>query len=258
MGVDLAARNIVVYWYSSQPITTTQVCFAIQFFAWKKSFFPEIQIIHSNRDSIFSNAEYFHFLESLQIKRVSGSAKGHQNQVVERVNRTIKLKLRQALFPSWKTNGKRAKPFTEIKYHFEEFSALVNKNCEDLNQTTHRNLHGLLPNQIEEPLFLQHQGKRPKDVELIPVNDNCSQAALIPEYKEQIAQRHKKDWERFFIEWRMEQNKNHNEVIDTLIEGRKQAELRAQGALKRYQNLYHQHLKNQKQLEFLHQQTLQS
>ena len=194
----------------------------------------------------------------MQIKRVTDSAKGHQNQVVERFNRTIKLKLRQALFLSWKTNGKRAKPLTEIKYNFEEFSALVNKNCEDLNQTTHRNLHGFSPNQIEEALFLQHQGKRPKNVELISVNENSSQAALIREYKEQIAQRHKKDWERFFIEWRMEQNKNHNGVIDTLIEGRKQAELRAQGALKRYQNLYHQHLKNQKQLEFLHQQTLQS
>ena len=111
---------------------------------------------------------------------------------------------------------------------------------------------------MEEALFLQHKGDHPKKLKLITANDDSPQAFSIRQYKQEIAEKYQGDWERFFIEWRTEQNKNHSQVIEQLKENEKIANLKAQEVLEQYENFYHQHLKIQNQVEVLHQQALQN
>ena len=258
LGVDLAARNVLLYFYSNQPITSTQVCYTINEFARKKGFLPQINVIHSDRGSIFSNTEYYECIQSLGIKTSRGSAKAYQNQVVERLNRTIKDRLRLLLDPSWKKKREKVDPLKEIKYSFQEFSSLVNKGIEQYNQKPHKALSGLSPNQMEEALFLQHKGNHPKDLQLITANDDSAQAVFIRQYKQEVAEKYKGKWERFFIEWRFKQEEFQGKVVEQVKENEKIARLRAQELLDQYENLYHQHLKTQKQVELLHQQALQN
>lgn len=118
---------------------------------------------------------------------------------------------------------------------------------------------------MEETLFLQHKGNHPKDLKLVTANNDSPQAVSIRQYKQEVAERYKGDWERFFTEWRFNQEEFQGEVIEQLKQNEKKANLRAQEAnlkaqevLEQYENLYHQHLKNQNQVEVFHQQALQN
>ena len=58
LAIDVAARNIVGHCFNNQNITTSQVCETIQQIARQRSFLPQIEIIHSDRGSIFTNQKY--------------------------------------------------------------------------------------------------------------------------------------------------------------------------------------------------------
>lgn len=83
IAVDLASRNIIGDCYTSETITTALICETIHNFVQKRSFLPQINIIHSNQRSVFSNQRYINFIQNLGVTVSRGSAKANQNQVVE-------------------------------------------------------------------------------------------------------------------------------------------------------------------------------
>ena len=65
---------------------------------------------------------------------------------------------------------------------------LIVSAIELYNQRPHNLLHGLSPNQMEEPLFLEHGNQHPKRFEkLSNTNDNSLVAVAIRQYKQEIA-----------------------------------------------------------------------
>ena len=55
-----------------------------------RGFASEVLIVDSDRESVFSNDRYYDFLKGLNVTVSLGSSKAHQNQVVERLHRSLK------------------------------------------------------------------------------------------------------------------------------------------------------------------------
>lgn len=264
VAVDIAARNIVGHCYHSEAITTEHVCQTITQFAQKRSFLPKIEIIHTDRGSIFTNPEYYDCIDQHKILKSRGSSKGHQNQVVERLFRTLQNILRALILPGWKQ--KDPDPLKQLQLSSQEMASLIQQAIEKYNSKPHRHLEGLSPNQMEEALFLKHGNEHPQEpTQLIVKNDNSLLAQEAIEYRRQVAQQFKGDWLRFFIEWKKDQEKLQKQVISRieqskeqviahLIQTAKEAEARAEQIQSQYKNLYHEHLETQKHVHYLSEQ----
>lgn len=255
LAIDVAARNIVGHCFNNQNITTSQVCETIQQIARQRSFLPQIEIIHSDRGSIFTNQKYFACLEQLNIKRSRGSAEAYQNQIIERLNRSIKLILRQKINPNWTKH--EPDPLRQLRFSFEQMASLINEAIEFYNQRPHKSLYGLSPNQMEEALFLKHGNKHPTNVgELITANNESPQAKAITEYKKQVALNYQGDWERFFVDWRIKQETFQQELINELRQDKQKAQQKINEIATQYENLYTQNLELQRKLEEVYQESL--
>ena len=255
LAVDVAARNIVGHCFNSKHITTSQVCETIVLFHRKRSFLPRINIMHSDRESIFSNEEYFSCLKQLNIKQSRGSPKRHQNQVVERLNRTIKDILRNRIDPDWvKTKWD---PFKRLIFSPERMSLLVHQGIEFYNQRPHRFLHSLSPNQMEEALFLQHGGQHPENVgKLIVANDNSIAATAMRQYKEEVSLKYQGSWANFFVEWRAKQENFQVKLVEEIRDNKQRNEQQSREMAEKYENLYTQNLELQRKVEEVHQESL--
>ena len=253
LAIDVAARNIVGHCYNSENITTSQVCETIQKIARQRSFLPQIERVHSDCRSIFTNQEYFACLEQFNIKRSRGSAKAYKNQIVERLHRSIKLILRLIISPNW--TKKEPDPLRQLQFSFEEMASFVKQAIELYNQRLHKSLYGLSPNQMEEALFLKHGNQHPTNVgEFIPANDELPQAKAITQYKKEVALNYQENWERFFIEWRKETFQQ--ELINQLRQDKQRAQEEINEISAQYENLYTQNLDLQRKLEEVYQESL--
>jgi integrase len=140
-------------------------------------------------------------------------------------------------------------PLDDNIYSFDEMSEFVQLAIETYNNKPHKSLFGLTPNHMEQALFQKHQNNKPSQLNLLYFNDKSLLAQNLRDYKKQVALEYKGDWERFFIEWRENQEKQYNKIIDALAKS-------ALEASEKYQNLFNKHLEMKKQVEYLHQQAL--
>ena len=241
VGMDLAGRVVVGHCYSSEPITTKLVCETITQIIEKRAFLPKIGVIHTDRGSIFSNEEYFDFMNQHQILRSRGAAEGRQNQVVERFFRSFKLILRRLICPGW--TKEQPDPLTRVGLSSQEMAAKIKEAIEIYNQRPHRSLGGLSPNQMEEALYLKHGNKHPNKANQLMIvrNDNSKLATETKHYLHLVATVYQNDWLAFFLKWKHEQADQHREVIARLAENADQAKKRAQDMQEQYQNIYHAH-----------------
>lgn len=255
LAIDVAARSVVGHCYHNENITTSHVCETIQKIARQRSFLPHIEIIHSDRGSIFTNQEYFACLKQLNITPSRGSAEGSQNQIIERLNRTIKLILRQIISPKW--TKRKPDPLGQLQYSYEEMASLIKQAIEQYNQRPHKALNSLSPNQMEEALFLEHGGKHPAyDGELITANDGSPEAKAMIEYKKEVALNYQVDWHRYFVEWRTTQETFQQEIINELRQDKQKAQEQLSELSDKYQNIYTQNLEMQRKLEEVYQESL--
>ena len=97
--------------------------------------------MHSDRASLYKNVPYEELLKDCGIQLSVGSAKGHQNQVIERSFSTVKQYMRKRL----KIPGKSEISLKHLKT-FEEKAAFVKEMVEFYNNHTHQSLYGLTPN----------------------------------------------------------------------------------------------------------------
>jgi len=90
--------------------------------------------------------------------------------------------------------------------------------------------------------------------------------ASVKLFQAQVVQEYKGDWQRFFIEWREKQEKQHKEVIKTqgtiitsqgviikkLDKRALEAELNEKALLAKYESLYEKHMEMHKKMTFLY------
>ena len=259
LAVDLAARNIVGHCYTNKRITTKDVCDTINEFYHNRKFLPQINIIHSDKGSIFTNDQFKQYLDFLDITPSQGDSRANQNQVIERLNRTLKDIIRKNINNDWKKGMNDPLKYNTL--NTQEFAKIIHKSIEFYNDREHSTLFGLSPNQMEDALFDAHGNKHPKNLELLALNNNSPESTMINQYKAIIAQKYKGNWEQFFIEWRIEQQKGQQELVRE-VKQQKEEFLKTIKEQKetfqtQYQSLYQQYLEVQKELKFVHDQAVE-
>lgn len=264
VAVDIAAINVIGHCYQSEAMSTEHVCQTITQFAQKRSFLPKIEIIHTDRKSIFRNAEYYECIDQHKILKSRESSKEHKNQVIKRLFKTLQNILRARICPGWKQ--KDPDPLKQLQFSSQEMASFVQQAIEKYNSKPQRHLEGLSPNQMEEALFLKHGNEHPQEpTQLIVKNENSLLAQEAIEYRRQVAQQFKSDWLRFFIEWKKDQQKLQKQVISQieqrkeqviahLTQTAKEAKARAEEIQSQYKNLYHKHLETQQHIHYLSEQ----
>lgn len=191
-AIDLASRGIVGHCFKDRPFNSLDIIDTLRKIIQERSFLPNIEIIHSDRESLFRNINYEQFLEENKIKISVGSAEAHSNQVIERFFRTFKNIVRKRLQPSWIEGQKDPLKRKDIKY--QELINIVKESIEFYNDRPHRSLFGMSPNAMEEALFLQQnqtnslQIVEQKPIQPLAKNDDSVIAREIIKYKHHVIQ----------------------------------------------------------------------
>lgn len=252
--VDLASRCIVGHCYkdSLHPIKTHDIILTLTEVIRKRSFLPNIAIIHTDRGSIFSNSQFIDFIESQSIRISRGSSSGHDNQVIERLNRTLKDIIRVKLGGLPKNTKK---DFQDVLLNSNlsenEISPIIFEAIETYNNKPHSAFkRRASPNIMEEALFKAHQNQHPTS-EIVPIMGD-SYSEEIQYYQNQVLQNYEGDWIRFFVDWRLQQEQFQNQQLQfqSKLESKldETTKLLEDSEL-RYKTLYTQFLEIQRQLE---------
>lgn len=236
LAVDLASRCIIAHCFKGNELDSNDVIKCLDASFEVRSFLPKVSIVHSDRGSLFRSAVFIEFLENRGITASRGSSRGHENQVVERLNRTIKDRIRTKLNPEWRQTRKinaQYDPLNDYNVSVEELSTIVMSEIENYNNAPHRAIQRFSPNQMEEALF-SVWGSNTASTEVMLYETKS------PEYREylnKVQAEYRGDWEKFFLEWRAETQEQHKKVI-----GKMEAQ---------YQSLFEQHLLMKKELEII-------
>lgn len=130
--------------------------------------------------------------------------------MVERLNHSIKEILKALLDPDWKINKRNV-----LNDIFEPalMAKKVQEAIEIYNNRLHKSLFKLTSNAMEAALFQKSRNTHPNYLQLRTRNSNTPEAVAIQHYKKTIINEYRGDLERFFIDWRLKQEKQHQEVI---------------------------------------------
>lgn len=202
-AIDLVARNVIGYCFKDKTFGSFDVIETLKKIIEERSFLPNIQIMHSDRDSLFRNIDYSQFLERNHINLTLGSANAHSKQVIERYFRTIKNIIRRSFQPLWKEG--QPDPLGQKRVDYKKINHIVNKAIEQYNDKPHKALYGMSPNRMEETLFIHAKSVELVDQVLIPPlakNDNIVAAKQIILFKQQVFENYQGSWAQFFIDFK--------------------------------------------------------
>jgi len=235
-ALDLAARNIVGHCFIENNMKVVDVIETLTKILKDRDFLPKVQIIHSDRESLFKNEAYYEFLNQHNISASRSSAKAHENKVIERSFRTLKDIIKKKLNIDLKSKE-------ILVNHFENFSEkahFIKHVIEFYNNKPHKALYEMTPNNMEEALFCQNQATDIIDNHLVPAlakNDKGELANKITIFRKTVIQEYLEsyieDSKKFLISFRNE-TMNHLAVI-----------------LKQNYTLYQQNLDLKKQMDFV-------
>ena len=126
--MDLDSRCVIGHCVIGHWLDTNVICDVLSEIIKKRSFLPEINILHSGRGSLLKNKNFISFLEGHNIKVSRGSSKGHENKVIERFFRTLKARIRSFFRHYWqvlKEAGLNWDPLQNMGISFEDFEMVV-------------------------------------------------------------------------------------------------------------------------------------
>lgn len=124
-----------------------------------RKFANPVEVVDSDRESLFSNARYYDFLKENKVTISRGSSKGYDNKVVERLYRTIKTNLRALLARELSKDNKTALKSLIKEVSWDPLEAGLNKVIEAYNNTPHKTNYGLSPNSMDEAMFSAKSNK---------------------------------------------------------------------------------------------------
>lgn len=198
--IDLATRCVIGHVYSQKPIDTADVIEVIDLAIRNRIYLPSIEILHSDRGSVFKNECFYKFATSRNITLSRSSTKGHQNQVIERFNRTFKQ------FLTEKLQKLKKEPIIDIwgkqDVSTNLMGSLIVEVISEYNERPHSHFNKKVsPNQMEGLLLAAHGKQHPKSKKYLERSTDSE----IDSYKNDVITRYHGDWERFFLDWREEQ-----------------------------------------------------
>lgn len=234
--MDVAARSIIGHCFLDNHITVLHVVETLRTALKDRDFLPKVQIVHSDRASLFKNQIYYEFLDEHQIQISRGSAKAHDNQVIERTFRTLKGLVKKRL----KVDDKNKQISLKHFHNFEERAQFIKEIIEFYNNKPHKALCGMTPNHMEEALFCQSKSVSIIDNQLVPFlakNDQGVMAKQIEGFKQLVIQDYLEtyigDSRKFLTRFREETLGHLNNII------------------KQNYTLYQQNLDLKKQMNFV-------
>lgn len=264
--IDLASRAIVGHAYTSKHVDTELVIKTNLLVLQQRRFLPVVKIIHTDRGSIFRNDLYEQTMQKQNVIVSRGDAKAFQNQAIESLNRTIKRILKTIIMvnkinPETDRKVIQSTPVFHTQYvEPKQMEIFVKSAIEIYNNKKHSKLKSLTPNLMEEAYFHKNQTEHSKVDPVVTENGSIEDAAM-QVFQAQVVQEFKGDWQRFFIEWREKQEKQHIEVITSqgviikkLDKRAIEAELNEKALLVKYESLYEKHMQVHKEITFLYEQ----
>ena len=210
--LDLAARNIIGHCFLDSSFTVQHVLDTLNQIIKDRDFLPKIQILHSDRESLFKNEQYYDFLDKQNIQISRAAATGHGNQVIERTLRTIKHYMKKRL-----NLEKNAKHITlGALGNFNQKALFVKEIIEFYNNKPHKTLFGMTPNYIKEALFIKSKSNNMIDSEIVPYlakNNQDDLAKQMRNYQADVVEHFVGDWRDFFVNFRDQTLKGLSHII---------------------------------------------
>ena len=282
IAIDHASRAVIGHAYTSGHFDANTIIQANLQIQRERAFLPPFLIWHTDRESLFTNKEYLQKMKKTNLLTSRGAAEAFQSQVIESFNRTFKAALKKKLAAQTKlltgqdVSLKGSGLFQARTITPPQAAELVKLVIEEYNNKKHSQLPGLTPNQMEEALFLKHKNQHPQGnivgtsqaQDLMITRSGDIEDALANAYRAQVAAEYKGDWLRFFLDWKKEQQKQNEKVLqavdqskDAIItkleEKARRAEERERSLDVQYQSLYDKFLEIQKQATYLQEAELQ-
>lgn len=221
LALDLSSRSVLGHFFKSSPIHVEDL---VVFFTRLLEVRGPLEVIHSDRESLFKNDVLSSFFKKHNIRHSRGSTLGHNNQVIERLNRTLKFKMKTLLL---NTPGVK---MTLKNFRFSRVSAgLLEKTLhvaiENYNNSSHPYNYNMSPNNYDlELLSEERKGNR-----MVPVgskdaisskvdlrlskNDDSKEAKEIRDIRFKVAKDFKFNWEEFFFEFRADQIWQNEQMV---------------------------------------------
>ncbi len=217
IGVDLATRVVVGHLYTEEAIDVNMVLDFLETVLEACKFANPVEVIYTDTQSIFKNDRFIKFLEDRNVTASRGSSKAHNNQVVERLHKTIKTKLRGLLKNDFLVAGKK---FAEKKFPYHLFSGKVlNKNINEFvelyNNSPHSFNSGVSRNGINECFFNhKEKGRLSNSKALVLVkNEKTPFSFKVIKIRKKVAVSYANNWEKFFLDWRSQEALKSKKLI---------------------------------------------
>jgi site-specific recombinase XerD len=252
--LDLSSRIIVGHKLQAEDFSSIQIIQVLNqiLIARKAQGF----VLHTDNAQIFRSEEFHLFAKQHQITLSAGPQAFHQNQVIERVNRTIKAKLKKAilaiLIVGEHLNFYRKAHLKRLVQDVSQqvdFAQLVNQTIEEYNNTAHKgermfrmspfNMDEALYNEKDEPQAIEGQLILAADLPLV-ANDNSPQAIKVSKYRAEVVSKFAGNWLEFFLDW----ERRNTQALEGLAQQNK-------GLAQQNRALYEQNRKLLDQVDYL-------
>ena len=168
-------------------------------------------ILHTDLGGQYTAQEVKDLAEHIGLTLSFGKRASHENQVAEAFNRNIKRILRTLLVAQFSHQKKDPLARLSKKVSFERLSDLVTKAFEEYNSRPHqgKGMSKASPFSMDEALFQEKAFKVTHTR-----NNNSKKAVSVRTYRAEVLERYAGNWEQFFLDWKEEQSKQHQEVYD--------------------------------------------
>jgi transposase InsO family protein len=207
VGINLATRVVVGHLWKNQAFTTSDVLQFLQSIIEARAFTLPIQMIHTDRESLFTSQYFTEFVATCGITLSRGSSEGHQNQVVERLHRTINASVQRILVDSLQFKTK-TKNLSFARVPADTLKLATHQAFEQYNNAKYTTNFGLSPNAMDEAFFCHadsstDQKGPPRAV--LSKSEQSEEQREVQELRVKVATFYANNWAQFFMDWRQDQ-----------------------------------------------------
>jgi site-specific recombinase XerD len=242
LAVDLSTRAIIGHNYKIEKHQGIDVVQLLKLIKSDRDFIPsKINILHVDNGNEFDNSQVKEYCEIEKIELSYTEPGTFQNQVIERLNRTIKKILRNRLDPTYIKGSKD--PLKEY-VDYQTMAQVVHNAIEEYNNTTSK-ITNVSPNIMESALY---ESERQESLPLLAVNDFDlnGKAQEIKKFKQiSLDKYYGNAWE-FFYDFRQENKELARKTIEVVQES---AQLVIAEAAKKSQRLLNEIKENARIVE---------
>ena len=219
VGIDLATRLIVGHFFKTSAIQVNDIVNCLSSILKARKFVNKVEIVHSDKESLFKNEIYWNFLKLNDIEISHGSSKSFNNQVVERLHRTLKYNVRKSLINQL---GESNKKLIFKRVSGDVLKQTLSTEITKYNNTPHSSNYKLSPNSMDEAFHAYSRENEPIEGVLV---ENSKIDNEITKLRRNVAKRYAGNWESFFIDWRKDQAIKDERLFNNNLELQRKVDL---------------------------------